>query len=372
MLATLSGRVSFLNGISGSEATRASTTQNTASSESPITIGTSAPDARPAVGPGFHDSVHEDDLAERQRQRAREVKAAFAHTAPVGDHRVGHERGCNPDRRVDQQHPAPAELLCDDAAEQRSGGAACPVHRRPQADRAVKLRAGRERRRDDRQRRRGHERAAEALHAASDDQHAAARREAARQRRDREQDQRRRERPPLPEVVGGAAAEHQEARERDRVRVDDPLQVSRGEVQARLDRRQRDVDDAQVEDHHELRHAADDEDPRRARAQSGVSGRRSGRRRASRSVGARGGRGRSTDRRRACAALLFQSVALTHQPGSSSGPPVLSAREHADVRRHPGRAESTQGRGDRARAKPAPRPFVPWGRVLSDMRESGR
>ena len=37
------------------------------------------------------------------------------------------------------------------------------------------------------------------------------------------------EHPALPEVVGGAAAEHQEARERDRVGVDDPLQFRRGE-----------------------------------------------------------------------------------------------------------------------------------------------
>ena len=74
------------------------------------------------------------------------------------------------------------------------------------------------------------------------------------------------ERPALAEVVGGAAAEHQEAGERDRVGVDDPLQVGRGEAEARLDRGQRDVDDAQVEDDHELRHAADGQQPARARA----------------------------------------------------------------------------------------------------------
>ena len=70
------------------------------------------------------------------------------------------------------------------------------------------------------------------------------------------------ERPPLAELVRRAAAEHQESGERDRVRVDDPLQVVRGEAEADLDRRQRDVDDAQVEDDHELRHAAHGEEPR--------------------------------------------------------------------------------------------------------------
>ena len=38
---------------------------------------------------------------------------------------------------------------------------------------------------------------------------------------------------PAAEQVGGAAAEQQEAGERDRVGVDDPLQVDLGEVQAR-------------------------------------------------------------------------------------------------------------------------------------------
>ena len=86
-------------------------------------------------------------------------------------------------------------------------------------------------------------------------------RDAARQRGEPEQDQRHDEHPALPEVIGRAAAEHQEAREGDRVRVDDPLQVGRGEAEARLDRGQRDVDDAQVEDDHELGHAADGQQP---------------------------------------------------------------------------------------------------------------
>ena len=52
-------------------------------------------------------------------------------------------------------------------------------------------------------------------------------RDAARERREPEQEQRRDERAALPEEVGGATAEHQKARERDRVGVDDPLQFGR-------------------------------------------------------------------------------------------------------------------------------------------------
>jgi hypothetical protein len=88
-------------------------------------------------------------------------------------------------------------------------------------------------------------------------EHLLALRGTARKRGQREQAECRHEHTALAEAVGGPAAEHEEAGERDRVRVDHPLQVGRGEVQARLDRRQGDVDDAQVEDDHELSHAAD-------------------------------------------------------------------------------------------------------------------
>ncbi len=121
---------------------------------------------------------------------------------------------------------------------------------------------GRERGGDDRQRARRHQRAAETLRRARGDERSAVGREAAGERREREHAQRQHEHPALAEVVGGAAAEHQEAGERDRVGVDDPLQFGRREAEARLDRGQRDVDDAQVEDDHELRHAADDQQPR--------------------------------------------------------------------------------------------------------------
>ena len=62
---------------------------------------------------------------------------------------------------------------------------------------------------------------------------------------------------PATEQVGGPPAEHQEAREGDRVGVDDPLQAGGREVETVAHRRQRDVDDGDVEDDHELRQADD-------------------------------------------------------------------------------------------------------------------
>ena len=223
----------------------------------------------PAPEPRLDHAVDQHHLTQRECHCPRDIEAATGLApASVGHDRVGDDRGGDADRRVDQQHPSPADRLGDDPAEQRAGGATEAVHRRPEADRPMQLGPGRERRGDDGQRGGGHERAAEALHSASHDQHLPVHRRATDERGDREQDQGGHEHPPLPELVGGPAAQHQEAGERDRIRVDHPLQVGRGEVQARLDRGQRHVDDAQVEDHHELRHTADDEDQRLARARS--------------------------------------------------------------------------------------------------------
>jgi hypothetical protein len=145
---------------------------------------------------------------------------------------IRHQRRRDRDRRIDQQDPAPGELLRDDPPEQDARGAAEAVHRRPRADRAVKLRARWKRRRDDGQRGRRHQRAGKTLPGSGADQQAAVRGDAACQRGDREEAERRDEHAPLAEMIGRASTEQQEARERDRVRVDDPLQVGRGEAKA--------------------------------------------------------------------------------------------------------------------------------------------
>ncbi len=130
----------------------------------------------------------------------------------------------------------------------------------------MQLGAGRERRCDDGQRGRGHQRAGQALEGACADQHPLGGRDTAKQRGEAEQQEREDERTSLAPVIGRTAAEHEEARERDRIGVDHPLQVGGVETEARLDRRERDVDDAQVEDDHELRDAAHDQQPRRGGA----------------------------------------------------------------------------------------------------------
>src|SRR5439155_12129738 len=61
------------------------------------------------------------------------------------------------------------------------------------------------------------------------------------------------------EQVGRAAAEQQEAAERDDVGVDDPGEVLLGEVEALPDAGQSDVDDRRVEHDDELRNAEQDQ-----------------------------------------------------------------------------------------------------------------
>ncbi len=97
--------------------------------------------------------------------------------------------------------------------------------------------------------------AAEPLRGPRSDQHTLAVGEAADKRRGREQNEAVDEHAAAPEQVRGAAAQQQEAGERDGVRVDDPLKIDLGEVQRVADRGQRDVDDRDVENHHELRQA---------------------------------------------------------------------------------------------------------------------
>ena len=163
------------------------------------------------------------------------------------------ERGGEADRHVDEQHPLPAGVLGQEAAEQHAGGAAGAGDRAPDAQRAVALGALGEGRGDDRQRGRGEDRGAEALDGAGGDQPARALGETTGQRGGGEEDQAGDEDAAAAEQVGHAPAEQQEAAEDERVRVDDPGQVLLGEVEVAAHRGQRDVDDRGVEDDDELR-----------------------------------------------------------------------------------------------------------------------
>ena len=81
--------------------------------------------------------------------------------------------------------------------------------------------------------------------------------------------------PPAAQQVGGAAAEHEESGEGQRVRVDHPLQPGRRVVQVVADRGQGDVHDGDVEHHHELGQADDQQEQVAADGSGERHGRRS-------------------------------------------------------------------------------------------------
>ena len=244
------------SGISGARANQPSITTNRPSSASPATIRISGGADAPPGLVGAHDAEHQQREPDGGGQGAAQVEVARAGRrcgSPAGS--AARDGGQQTDRDVDEQDPAPAEQVGEHAAQQHAGGAAGAAHRAPDADGAVARGALGERGGEDRQRRRGDDRAAESLDRAGGDQHALAVGDAAGQRGEREQDEPGHEDAAASEQVGGPAAEQQEAGEGDRVGVDDPLQVDLGEAEAVADRRQRDVDDGDVENDHELRQA---------------------------------------------------------------------------------------------------------------------
>ena len=173
---------------------------------------------------------------------------------------AGRDRGGgDPDRDVDPQHPLPAEVFGQHAAEQDAGGAAGAGDRAPDPQRFVALGAVAEGGGDDRERGGGEDRGAEPLDGAGGDQLPGVGRQAAGQRGEREEHQAEHEDAAAAEQVGEPAAEQQEAAEGEHVGVDHPGQAALGEVERFADRRQGDVDDRGVEDDHELRRAEQDQ-----------------------------------------------------------------------------------------------------------------
>ena len=101
-----------------------------------------------------------------------------------------------------------------------------PSHGAPHSERPAS-RLPREGRDDDREGRRREDRATDALHRSGGGEPRGGLREATHQARHGEQDEAEEEHPTPAEEVGGAPAEEQEAREREDVGVDDPLQAGR-------------------------------------------------------------------------------------------------------------------------------------------------
>jgi hypothetical protein len=132
---------------------------------------------------------------------------------------------------------------------------------RPKGTRLGPRRGLGERRGEQAQRGRREDGTAEALQRPGRDQLAAVLGEAAEEAGRGEDDQTDEEDLLAAEQVSRAAAAEQEARERQRVGVEDPGEAGVTEVERGLQVGQRHVHDGDVEHHHELGRAADGEDP---------------------------------------------------------------------------------------------------------------
>ena len=256
------------SGISGASANRPSIATNTTSSATPAAINASVgTEPQPVTSVRTIPSTSSDSPTRGATLRRRDRTRPPLASAPSSEVAAGRrQRRDQADRDVDEQDPAPAEQIGDHAAEEHAGGAAGAPHRAPDPHRAV---AGRPsanvvvRIDSEAGAMTAPPRPCAARAAISS---ACAVGEPAGERREREQGQPADEHAPAAEHVGGAAAEQQEAGERDRVGVDDPLQVLLGEAQRVADRRERDVHHGHVEDHHELRQATQQQ--RRAQVRS--------------------------------------------------------------------------------------------------------
>jgi hypothetical protein len=135
-------------------------------------------------------------------------------------------------------------------ADQRADGERPADRRAVDGQRTRPLARLRERVRQERERDGEHDRAADALHRAGGVEHGDAVGECRGERRDGEDPETDREQPPPAEPVGQRAGREDDRGERERVRVDDPLDAAEVGVKVACDARDGGVDDRDVEHEH--------------------------------------------------------------------------------------------------------------------------
>lgn len=202
----------------------------------------------PAGRRRFDDRPHEDEERAGHGQRPRDIEpaGALAFELVGADEAQRREKQCECNRGHDGEGVAPAQLrqhASDHKTEREPGGGSRGV----EAQRPVPPVALSERGREDRERRRRCERRGHALDQAGGDQQRPVGGDGAEHRRGDERDQAPHEHALAAEHVGAPASEEEEPAIAKDERRDDPLQLAFGEAQGRADRRQRDLDEREVE-----------------------------------------------------------------------------------------------------------------------------
>ena len=182
---------------------------------------------------------HAQCLAERIERRVLRMPAL--RNAPCAE-----QHGHDADRHVDEEDVLPSAMLDEQAAHQRPEDQRERTERGPPADRAGTLARIGKRMREDRHRARYQQRTGE-LDRAPDQQRLDAARACAHHRPRREQDDAGEPNTLVPVAIAERPGRQHERGQRQRIRVDDPLEAADIGIERRLQRRQRDVDDADVE-----------------------------------------------------------------------------------------------------------------------------
>ena len=206
----------------------------------------------PTVHRGAGETVDEQHGARRHGRGAGQVETA-APTRACVQHARSHEGQHEADGHVDEQDPAPREIGGDHPSQQQAESTAAGRDRRIDPKCAVTRRPFRERAGQQGERGGGDDRRPHALRGPRDDECRRRCGEPARQRA-RGKDKGAGDEHPQPAVeVTHPAAQQKQSAERDRVCVDHPLQVGGVELQGVLYRRQRHIDDGDVQHDHQLR-----------------------------------------------------------------------------------------------------------------------
>ena len=205
---------------------------------------------------GLHDRVGARRQAGREQDGAEGVRhPSRVRLATLGQHPQPERQADQPDGQVDEERPAPAEVLDDQGAQRRSGRAGDRTDRAPDGDRHRDP-VPREGLQHQRERGRHERRGAQRLEHARRDQQGHRRRHTAEHRGDREPDDRPEEGAAAADPVGQPAGGDQRRGEHDRVGVQHPRQARCADVrEVGADRREGDEQDRRVQEHREHREA---------------------------------------------------------------------------------------------------------------------
>ena len=215
--------------------------------------------ARPSGVDTLDEGEHDPRQPHAGERRAGKVERGRPRPARLRQPAQSERSGDEHERDVDQEDPLPARHVDEHAAHDGSQCQRDPGDRRPDPQRlGPKLR--REQHREQRQRGGQHAGRRRAHQRPRGDHFTHGLRRGGQHGGDGEADEPHHEDAPPPEPIGEAAADEQEAGQRDEERVEHPLQLADAGVELVRHLRQRDVDDRHVDRADEHR-AADDPEP---------------------------------------------------------------------------------------------------------------